>query len=159
MMCKYYAKKGHVTDYGLSRGYVESTNDGKLSITLYKEHGCYHVKKDDIDGSIVWESFDKLSDARQYYTNNAKKGRIMIIECSVSPNIKGLKIKAKCKSSGQATSICYNSRQTLVENAKCCLVQLCLILGISNKKFVYSIVGDSVLFVSVLSCQSNIFTV
>ena len=83
----------------------------------------------------------------------------MIIECSISPNIKGLKIKAKCKHTGQSTAICYNSRQSLIDNAKYCLVQLCLILGISNKKFVYSIVGDSVLFVSVLSCNSNVFIV
>jgi len=83
----------------------------------------------------------------------------MIIECSVSPNIKGLKIKAKCKASGQATTICYNSRQSLIDNAKYCLVQLCLILGISGKSFVWCIVGDIVLFVSVLNCQSNVFSV
>jgi len=83
----------------------------------------------------------------------------VIIECSILPHIKGLKIKAKCKASGQATSICYNSRQSLIDNAKYALINLCLILGISNKKFVYSVVGDSVLFVSVLHCQSNVFNV
>ena len=83
----------------------------------------------------------------------------MIIECSISPNIKGLKIKAKCKASGKSTTVCYNSRQSLVDNAKYCLVQLCLLLGIKGKSFVWCIVGDSVLFVSVLSCQSNIVRV
>ena len=83
----------------------------------------------------------------------------LIIECSITPNIKGLKIKAKHKLTGQSTSICYNSRQSLIENAKYCLVQLCLILGISGKSFVYSVVGDSVLFVSVLPCGSNVFIV
>lgn len=83
----------------------------------------------------------------------------MIIECYISPSIKGLKIKAKCKSSGQATTICYNSRQSLIDNAKYCLVQLCLILGIRGKSFVYSVIGDCVLFVSVLNCQSNVFIV
>lgn len=83
----------------------------------------------------------------------------MIIECSVSPNIKGLKIKAKCKSSGQATTICYNSRQSLIDNAKYALINLCLILGIKGKSFVWCIVDDVVLFVSVLSCQSNVFNV
>lgn len=82
----------------------------------------------------------------------------MIIECSVSPNIKGLKIKARQKG-GQSIAIAYNSNHSLIDNAKYCLVQLCLILGINNKKFVYSIVGDSVLFVSVLSCSSNVFNV
>ena len=83
----------------------------------------------------------------------------MIIECSILPHVKGLKIKAKCKNTGQATSICYNSRQSLVDNAKYCLVQLCLILGIKDKSFVFSVVGDVVLFVSVLSCNSNVFIV
>jgi len=82
----------------------------------------------------------------------------MIIECSILPHVKGLKIKAKQKG-GHSVAIAYNSRQSLIENAKYCLVQLCLILGISNKKFVYSIVGDVVLFISVLSCQSNVFIV
>jgi len=82
----------------------------------------------------------------------------MIIECSISPNIKGLKIKARQKG-GHSVAIAYNSNQSLIENAKYALLSLCLILGISNKKFVYSIVGESVLFVSVLSCNSNIFMV
>lgn len=82
----------------------------------------------------------------------------MIIECSILPHVKGLKIKARQKG-GQSLAIAYNSRQSLVENAKYALLSLCLILGINNKKFVYSIVGDSVLFVSVLSCQSNVFIV
>jgi hypothetical protein len=83
----------------------------------------------------------------------------VIIECSVSPNIKGLKIKAKCKHTGQATTVCYNSRQSLIDNAKYALVNLCLILGVKGKNFVYSVVGDSVLFVSVLACNSNVFIV
>lgn len=83
----------------------------------------------------------------------------MIIECSILANKAGLKIKAKCKASGQATTICYNSRQSLIENAKYALVNLCLILGIKGKSFVYSVVGDCVVFVSVLSCSSNVFNV
>jgi hypothetical protein len=82
----------------------------------------------------------------------------MIVECSVSPNIKGLKIKVRQKG-GQGIVIAYNSNQSLIENAKYALLSLCLILGINNKKFVYSVVGDSVLFVSVLSCNSNVFIV
>ena len=82
----------------------------------------------------------------------------MIIECTIAPHIKGLKIKAKQKG-GHSIAIAYNSNQSLIDNAKYALLSLCLILGISNKKFVYSIVGDSVLFVSVLSCSSNVFLV
>ena len=82
----------------------------------------------------------------------------MIIECSISPNIKGLKIKARQKG-GQGIAIAYNSKQSLIDNAKYALLSLCLILGIKGKKFVYSVVGDVVLFVSVLSCNSNVFIV
>lgn len=82
----------------------------------------------------------------------------MIIECSILPHVKGLKIKARQKG-GHSVAIAYNSNQSLVENAKYALLSLCLILGISNKKFVYSVVGEVVLFVSVLSCQSNVFFV
>lgn len=82
----------------------------------------------------------------------------MIIECSILPHVKGLKIKAKQKG-GQAIAIAYNSNQSLIENAKYALLSLCLILGINNKKFVYSVVGEVVLFVSVLSCNSNVFIV
>ena len=82
----------------------------------------------------------------------------MIIECSILPHIKGLKIKARQKG-GQSVAIAYNSNQSLIENAKYALLSLCLILGVKGKSFVYSIVGDVVLFVSVLSCNSNVFTV
>lgn len=82
----------------------------------------------------------------------------MIIECSVSPNIKGLKIKAKQKG-GQSIAIAYNSNQSLIDNAKYALVSLCVMLGIKGKHFVFSIVGDVVYFVSVLSCNSNVFIV
>ena len=82
----------------------------------------------------------------------------MIIECSILPHVKGLKIKARQKG-GQSIAIAYNSNQSLIENAKYALLSLCLILGIKGKKFVYSVVGEVVLFVSVLSCNSNVFTV
>lgn len=82
----------------------------------------------------------------------------MIIECSVSPNIKGLKIKAKQKG-GHSVAIAYNSNQSLIDNAKYALLSLCLILGIKGKSFVYSVIGDCVLFVSVLNCKSNVFNV
>ena len=82
----------------------------------------------------------------------------MIVECSILPHVKGLKIKAKQKG-GQAIAIAYNSRQSLVENAKYALLSLCLILGIKGKSFAYSVVGESVLFVSVLTCNSNVFIV
>lgn len=82
----------------------------------------------------------------------------MIIECSILPHVKGLKIKAKQKG-GQSLVIAYNSNQSLIDNAKYALLSLCLILGIKGKSFVFSVVGDVVLFVSVLSCNSNVFYV
>jgi len=82
----------------------------------------------------------------------------MIIECSILPHIKGLKIKAKQKG-GQSVAIAYNSNQSLIDNAKYALLSLCLILGIKGKSFVWCIVGDVVLFVSVLSGNTNVFSI
>lgn len=82
----------------------------------------------------------------------------MIIECSILPHIKGLKIKARQKG-GQSIAIAYNSKQSLIDNAKYALLSLCLILGVKGKSFVYSIVGDVVLFVSVLSGNTNVFSI
>jgi len=82
----------------------------------------------------------------------------MIIECSVLPHVKGLKIKAKQKG-GQSIAIAYNSNQSLIDNAKYALLSLCLILGIKGKSFVWCIVGDVVLFVSVLSGNTNVFSI
>ena len=82
----------------------------------------------------------------------------MIVECSILPHVKGLKIKAKQKG-GQGIVIAYNSKQSLIDNAKYALLSLCLILGIKGKSFVWCIVGDSVLFVSVLSGNINVFSI
>jgi len=82
----------------------------------------------------------------------------MIIECSILPHVKGLKIKAKQKG-GQSIAIAYNSNQSLIDNAKYALLSLCLILGIKGKSFVWCIVGDVVLFVSVLSGNTNVFSI
>ena len=82
----------------------------------------------------------------------------MIIECSILPHVKGLKIKAKQKG-GHSVAIAYNSNQSLIDNAKYALLSLCLILGIKGKSFVYSVVGDVVLFVSVLSGNTNVFSI
>jgi len=82
----------------------------------------------------------------------------MIIECSILPHVKGLKIKAKQKG-GQSVAIAYNSNQSLIDNAKYALLSLCLILGIKGKSFVWCIVDDVVLFVSVLSGNTNVFSI
>lgn len=82
----------------------------------------------------------------------------MIIECSILPHVKGLKIKAKQKG-GQSLAIAYNSNQSLIDNAKYALLSLCLLLGVKGKSFVWCIVGDSVLFVSVLSGNTNVFSI
>lgn len=82
----------------------------------------------------------------------------MIIECSILPHVKGLKIKARQKG-GQSLAIAYNSNQSLIDNAKYALLSLCLILGVKGKSFVWCTVGDVVYFVSVLSGNTNVFSI
>jgi hypothetical protein len=55
MKTELHNKTGHLSEYGLSCGYVEKSG----SKELYKEGGIYHVR----DGQ-KWQSFDRLTEAR-----------------------------------------------------------------------------------------------
>lgn len=72
-MLKFYDKRGNLTNYALSCGYIERKEKNNVSITLWKE-GCYHVRKVNnfLCKRIFWESFDKLTDARKFYNQNWK---------------------------------------------------------------------------------------
>ena len=63
-------KRGNLSAYALSCGYVEITEDGQKVILLSKEHGVYHVRKKVIEGKwTIWQSYDTLKDAQQAYKN------------------------------------------------------------------------------------------
>jgi hypothetical protein len=67
-------KNGELTAYAFACGYVEwESKDGtELSKwdngkELYMEHGRYHVKRYKDGARVMWETFDRLGEARKYY--------------------------------------------------------------------------------------------
>lgn len=70
-----------VTFYGLCCGYGQGIETDNLDKKLFKEHNTYHVQSTKnntpqlntkFDGPtshkyIVWESFERLTDARRFY--------------------------------------------------------------------------------------------
>lgn len=69
-----FTKDGRVSSYGLACGYHEQAfsrpvGDGAAhEAHLYREHNCFHVRLFTIHKGVrtrnVWDSFDKLSEAR-----------------------------------------------------------------------------------------------
>ena len=67
---KINTKRGNLSAYGLSCGYVERLDNGCIIVQLSKEHGVYHVKKKVIKYQwTIWQSYDTLKEAQQAYKN------------------------------------------------------------------------------------------
>ena len=56
-----------LTHYELSGGYVQIAESNGTRVTLWKEHGVFHVRAHDFDSGkrIVWKSYRTLTDARE----------------------------------------------------------------------------------------------
>ena len=83
---KFYNKNDTLTMYSLSCGYIEkeSVEHGTdyIQLTLEKDSACYHVKlSSNVNGfKTVWESFDRLTEARKFYNKNKKIVKLTIKE-------------------------------------------------------------------------------
>jgi hypothetical protein len=68
---------GSLTAYALACGYLEKTEEKGISVTLWHEGACYHVRGHDHNenGRLFWDSFEinKLKDARKHYRAMVKK--------------------------------------------------------------------------------------
>ena len=68
IFAKFYNKDYTLSRYSLYCGYVEiyqrESDPSSTYMELYQD-GCYHVRGR-IDGTMFWESFDLLTEARQY---------------------------------------------------------------------------------------------
>ena len=70
-MLAFNRKDGKLTAYALGCGYIER-EAARLGgdVTLYSEHGCYHVREwDAITGRREWLSFRLLADARKAFAH------------------------------------------------------------------------------------------
>jgi hypothetical protein len=65
MKTRFNNTDGSLTRYAFNCGYIEQkeNNQNRLSLSL---DGVYHVKGF-VGNQRVWESFEKLTDARKYY--------------------------------------------------------------------------------------------
>lgn len=72
-------RRGNLTAYGLACGYVQRRWSGDVVVTMWKEHGAYHVRgvyyRTDRKGDrAFWQAFGKLKEARKcFYEPNGKK--------------------------------------------------------------------------------------
>lgn len=66
--CVFYNADMTLTRYAFSCGYVEK----RKTMTLEMEHGVFHVKGFHAD-KRVWESFNKVKEARAYFRRFPKR--------------------------------------------------------------------------------------
>jgi hypothetical protein len=62
--------------YNLACGYVQRFEQGSFRVSLWKEHGVYHVRAHEFDGRgrIAWDVFETLTDARKSFQSMKRKG-------------------------------------------------------------------------------------
>jgi len=69
-MSKLHTKRGNLTAYGLSCGYVETSTNNNIKVQLSYEHNTYHVKAKYVSSDGRWHyciTADTLKDARAEY--------------------------------------------------------------------------------------------
>lgn len=65
----FHNARGKLTAYALACGYIEKKERGTVQVTLWREHGVYHVRAHDFErGRIFWDSFITLTDARKRFS-------------------------------------------------------------------------------------------
>jgi hypothetical protein len=77
MAPQYKDARGMLTGYALACGYMETETIGTVAISLWKEHGAFHVRAHCKErGRLFWESFRNadggIKAARKRY-NRARK--------------------------------------------------------------------------------------
>jgi hypothetical protein len=67
-------ERGRLTSYGLSCGFIERERVGDVSITLWREHDCYHVRGHNhaTGKRLFWDGYKRLDAARQAYSTSIK---------------------------------------------------------------------------------------
>ena len=73
-MDKFHNSYGRLTAYALACGYVESKDLGAVHLSLWSEHGVFHVRAHNRGEGrrVFWESFRTLTDARRHYDRQSR---------------------------------------------------------------------------------------
>jgi hypothetical protein len=68
-MPQFYTRTGRLTPYALACGYAERITPDEVQVTLWQEHGAYHVRAHDFAAGrrIEWLSFTTLAAAREAF--------------------------------------------------------------------------------------------
>jgi len=67
---QFHTARGLLTAYALACGYIHVRVRNTVSVTLWREHGCYHVRAHDSErGRLWWDSFITLTDARKRFNS------------------------------------------------------------------------------------------
>ena len=71
MDTKFYNKNGELSFYSFCCGYVQREEKDNIKKELFMEHSVFHVKAYSLNGdfidTIVWNTFDSLTEARKNY--------------------------------------------------------------------------------------------
>lgn len=76
---KFYNKNGSLTRYSFACGYIMEHKIPGYEITMWQEHGAYHVRATQQNGTwwqrIFWDVFDgdELTKARKRYRDGIKE--------------------------------------------------------------------------------------
>lgn len=67
---QFYTSKGWLTSYALTCGYIEKHTHNGLQVTLWKEHGVYHVRAHDFNTHmrLFWDVTYSITEARKIYS-------------------------------------------------------------------------------------------
>jgi hypothetical protein len=79
MKTAFKTANGRLTSYALNCGYIERhdtdrDSDVNVRTTLWAEHGVFHVRQHEFGGRgrLFWDTFPKISDARNRFYNATK---------------------------------------------------------------------------------------
>jgi len=73
-------KKGFTSEYGFACGYIEQIETKKIKLTMYLEHGIYHIQAYRYDEKSlisrndckIWNSYETLTEAKKEYKKLVK---------------------------------------------------------------------------------------
>lgn len=75
MGARFKTKAGRLTFYAFACGYIERKEDKNLTLDLWHEGACFHVRAHEFNGRgrLFWECFENLTSARGFFDKQKKE--------------------------------------------------------------------------------------